>query len=194
MSTNTIESLRIPLNTIESLRIPLNTIESLRIPLNTTESLRIPLKRSYMGPNLAEWVQFITASENSRHGAKLWLFLDHFNIYPDRDQNSGPQLFHWSCHWVRGILLSPASPWLHLVGREKLAASIKSPMLHSISKTLPVQSSVSFGTIIWAKIDYLFLPHLLQQVQASPLYCHLFQHSLETKDKPGWDDQGWFHP
>ena len=149
---------------------------------------------SYMGPNWAEWVQFITASENSRHGAKIWLFLDHFNIYPDRVQNSGPQLFHWSCHWVRGILLSPASPWLHLVGREKLAASIKSPMLHSISKTLPVQSSVSFGTIIWAKIDYLFLPHLLQQVQASPLYCHLFQHSLETKDKPGWDDQGWFHP
>ena len=96
-------------------------------------------------------------------------------------QNSGPQLFHWSCHWVRGILLSPASPWLHLVVREKLAASIKSPMLHSISKSLPVQSSVSFGIIIRAKIGYLFLPHLLQQVQASPLYCHLFQHSLRLK-------------
>ena len=54
-------------------------------------------------------------------------------------------------------------------------------MLHSISKSLPVQSSVSFGIIIRAKIGYLFLPHLLQQVQASPLYCHLFQHSLRLK-------------
>ena len=44
-----------------------------------------------------------------------------------------------------------------------------------------MQSSISIGTIIRAKIDHLFVPFLLAQVQAFLQQFHLARQSLRSK-------------